>query len=259
MITSSSNQSIKEARKLATRKGRHAAGRLLVEGVRLLGDAWRSGARPDLVFYAPELLLSSEGVALREELAAAGCVCLPCTAAVFTTLSETTSPQGIAGVLALPALAWPACPSLLLILDGINDPGNAGTLIRTAEAAGCDGVIFAPDTVDPFNDKVVRAGMAAHFRLPLRVCNTWPAVAALLSRGMDCYVADVHAALDYTEVGWRHASAVLVGNEAHGPSIGARLLATPISIPMHGAVESLNAAVAGAVILFEIARQRRSG
>lgn len=259
MITSSSNQSIKAARKLATRKGRHAAARLLVEGVRLLGDAWRSGVRPDLVFYAPELLLSLEGVALREELAAAGCTCLPCTAAVFATLSETASPQGIAGVLPLPTSAWPRCPSLLLILDGISDPGNAGTLIRTAEAAGCDGVIFAPDTVDPFNDKVVRAGMAAHFRLPLRVCSTWPAVAALLAPGMPCYVADIHAPLAYTDVEWGHASAVLVGNEAHGPSAGARALGAPISIPMHGAVESLNAAVAGAVILFEAARQRRRG
>ena len=95
MITSSSNQRIKEARKLATRKGRHAAGQLLVEGVRLLADAWRSGARPAAVFFTPDALVSADGKALLAELEAAGCACFSCTPAVFATLSETTTPQGL--------------------------------------------------------------------------------------------------------------------------------------------------------------------
>jgi TrmH family RNA methyltransferase len=258
MITSSSNQHIKDARKLLTRKGRHAAGLMLVEGVRLLADAWRSGVRPETVFYAPDNLTSPEGIQLLAELKAAGCAALPCTAAVFATLSETTTPQGIAAVLPLPQLAWPAQPRLLLILDSVSDPGNAGTLLRSAEAAGCDGVIFAPGAVDPFNDKVVRAGMSAHFRLPLRICATWPAVDALLPPGSACYLADAHATLDYAAVDWRAPGVLVVSNEAHGASAEARARSTAVTIPMCGGGESLNAAVAGSVVLFEAARQRRA-
>jgi len=257
MITSSSNPHIKDARKLLTRKGRHTAGLMLVEGVRLLTDAWRSGARPETVFYAPDNLTSREGIQLRSELEAAGCVMFACTRAVFAALSDTMTPQGIAAVLPLPQLAWPAQPTLLLILDGVSDPGNAGTLLRSAEAAGCAGVIFAPGAVDPFNDKVVRAGMSAHFRLPLRICTTWPAVDALLPPDSVCYLADAHGALDYATVDWRAPGVLVVSNEAHGASPDARARSTALTIPMRGAGESLNAAIAGSVILFEAARQRR--
>jgi len=257
MITSTTNHRIKDARKLLTRKGRHNAGQLLLEGVRLLGDAWRSGMRPTLVFFSPDDLTSSEGRRLLAEMEAAGCECIPCTSTVFASLSETTTPQGIAGVLPLPQLVWPERPTLLLILDGVGDPGNAGTLIRSAEAAGCDGVIFAPAAVDPFNDKVVRAGMGAHFRLPIRSCAAWSAVDALLSPGMRCYLADAHAAFDYTAIDWRAPCALVVSNEAHGASAAARSLSSAVTIPMHGRGESLNAAIAGSVIIFEAARQRR--
>jgi TrmH family RNA methyltransferase len=259
MITSTANPRIKEARKLHTRKGRYAAGRVLVEGVRLVGDAWRSGARPLYVFYAPDLLTSEEGQRLLAQLKEADCECLPCSAAVFATLSETTTPQGIAAVLPLPQLSWPQRPSLLLILDGVGDPGNAGTLVRSAEAAGCEGVIFAPGAVDPFNDKVLRAGMSAHFRLPIRSCAAWEEVEALLPTNISCYLADAHASVTYDEIDWREPSALIVSNEAHGASAEAQRRGQMIVIPMRGAVESLNVAIAGSVILFEAARQRRAG
>jgi TrmH family RNA methyltransferase len=257
MITSSANPTIKEARRLATRKGRYAAGQVFVEGVRLATDIWRSGAVPEQVFYAPDLLLSPEGKQLLAELKAAGCRCLACTAAVFASLSETTTPQGIGAIWPLPQLPWPAQPSLLLILDGVSDPGNAGTLVRSAEAAGCDGVLFAPGTVDPFNEKTLRAGMSAQFRLPTRVCTSWSDVEPLLPPTLHCFVADAHAQRAYTAVDWRPPAALVVCNEAHGASSEASRRCTPVTIPMLGAGESLNAAIAGAVILFEAARQRR--
>lgn len=257
MITSTANQRIKEARKLLTRKGRHATGYMLIEGVRLLSDAWRSGMQPATIFFSPDDLTSREGRHLLTELEAAGCECLSCTSTVIASLSETTTPQGIVGVLPLPKLAWPDYPTLLLILDGVGDPGNAGTLIRSAEAAGCDGVIFAPASVDPFNDKVVRAGMGAHFRLPIRICTAWPDVDALLPPAMTSYLADAHAMLDYTIIDWHPPCALIVSNEAHGASAEARARSHAITIPMMGRSESLNAAIAGSVILFEAARQRR--
>ena len=258
LITSQENPRIKAARKLHTRKGRIAAGALLVEGVRLLGDAWRSGIRPQVIFYAPEMLGSDEGLALLAGLQDAGCACFGCAPAVFASLAETVTPQGIAAVLPLPELPMPPQPTLVLILDGIGDPGNAGTLIRSAEAAGADAVIVGPGTVDPFNDKAIRAGMGAHFRLPVRRCAGWDDVMALLPAAMAWYVADAHGGAAYDSVDWRQPSAVVVGSEAHGPGSYVSERSTGILIPMAGSTESLNAAIAGSVILFEAARQRRA-
>lgn len=257
MITSTANARIKAARKLNNRKDRHAAGALLVEGVRLLDDARQSGVRPLTVFYVPEQVEKQPAAAaLLAAFQADHCETLACTDAVFATLAETVTPQGIAAVLPLPQRTPPHQPALALILDGVRDPGNAGTLVRTAAAAGADLVIFGPDTVDPFNDKTVRAGMGAHFRLPLVSAGSWDAIAELLA-GAQIYLADAHADLAYDAVDWRMPSALVVGGEATGASSAARRRATAIQIPMVSAVESLNASVAGAVILFEAARQRR--
>ncbi len=258
MLTSPQNAQIKAARKLTTRKERYAAGQLLVEGVRLIDDAWQSGARPVTVFYAPELIdANPAAVQLVQRMVTAGCACLPCATTVFATLTETVTPQGVAAVFPLPNLPLPAHSTLALVLDTVRDPGNAGTLLRSAEAAGVDCVLFGPETVDPFNDKVLRAGMGAHFRLPLRVCPTWEQVMPLLGAGKTLYLATAAAELAYDAVDWRQPAVLVVGGEAAGASPTARQLATPLAIPMHGQVESLNAAVAGAVILFEAARQRR--
>jgi TrmH family RNA methyltransferase len=150
----------------------------------------------------------------------------------------------------------PERPTLILLLDQVREPGNAGALLRSAEAAGADLVIFAPNTVDPFNDKAVRAGMGSHFRLPLQICRTWEQVLGLLG-DIPLYLAEARADLAYDEMDWRRPAGLVVGGEADGASEEARRAATPIAIPMLGDAESLNAAVAGAVILFEAARQRR--
>jgi TrmH family RNA methyltransferase len=258
LITSPTNPRIKAAQKLQRRRARHEQGRLLVEGVRLVQDAWEAGVRPETLFFAADLADGNTAAGdLVAALHAAGVELVPCTPRVFAELAETQTPQGIAAILPLPELPLPPSPDLLLILDRVRDPGNAGTLLRTAEAAGVQLVLFGPETVDPFNDKVVRAGMGAHFRVPLRVCPTWEATAALIPPGRAIYLADGAATLDYADVDWRAPSAVIVGGEATGASTAARAAATPIAVPMLGRVESLNAAVAGAVILFEAARSRR--
>lgn len=259
MITSSDNQRLKAARKLQRRRQRYQTQTFLLEGVRLVADALQSQAHFQEVFYAPALIDGNAAAQnLLAQLTAQGIPCLACTADLFAALTETVTPQGIAAITALPTLPLPTPLTLTLILDGVRDPGNAGTLLRSAEAAGVDGVLFGPDSVDPFNDKVVRAGMGAHFRLPLRVCADWVEVRTWLGGEPQLYMAQANAATAYDQVDWREPVALIVGNEADGPSVTAAQLATPIAIPMHGAVESLNAAVAGAVILFEAARQRRT-
>jgi TrmH family RNA methyltransferase len=172
-------------------------------------------------------------------------------------LSETVTPQGVAAVVDLPHLPVASPRTLTLLLDQVRDPGNAGTLLRSAAAAGVDLVLFGPETVDPFNEKVLRAGMAAHFHVPLRTCEHWDEVQAWLEPAQPIYLAEAAGAREYDEVNWLLAATLVVGGEASGASAWVRQQATTISIPMQGETESLNAAVAGSVILFEAARQRR--
>ena len=259
MITSLDNQQIKDARKLQHRRHRERVGALLIEGTRLVDDALQSGATIQKLFYAPTLLVNNEpALALVSRCAAAGIVTIACAEALFGTLAATVTPQGVAAIVTLPVLPFPTPLRFALILDQVRDPGNAGTLMRTAEAAGIDAVIFGPETVDPFNDKVVRAGMGAHFRLPVRSCATWEAIHALLAPQQTLYVAQSAAILLYTDVDWSAPCALIVGGEATGASTDTATIAQAIAIPMHSQVESLNAAIAGAVILFEAARQRRN-
>jgi TrmH family RNA methyltransferase len=259
MITSTSNPRIREACKLQRARQRKQQGRLLIEGLRLVDDAWHAGVRPETVFFAPDTLAANlRAQTLLAELDARGIDCVPCADKVLAALAETVTPQGIAAVIPLPALPLPAQPSLVMVLDRVREPGNAGTLLRTAEAAGVELAIFAPNTVDPFNDKAVRAGMGAHFRLPLHVCATWAEVTELLGPERPRYLADAAGELAYDEVDWRHPAVLVIGGEADGASEDANRAATLITIPMLGATESLNAGVAGAVILFEAARQRRT-
>lgn len=259
LITSKDNSRIKEARKLADRAGRTARGAFLVEGVRLLTDAWQSGVRPLAVYATEDAARHNAALAgLLDDLRAAGVPLFFCTPGVLATLSGTVTPQGVAAELPLPRLALPAQLSLLLVLDRLRDPGNAGTLLRAAEAAGVGLAIFGPETVDPFNDKVVRAGMGAHFRLPLRECRSWAEIDALLPPGCALLAADADGASAYDAVDWRQPAALVVGGEAEGIGPAARARAQLIAIPMLGRAESLNAAMAGTVILFEAARQRRT-
>ena len=261
MITSTSNQRIKEARKLLRKRQRQASGQLLIEGTRLVGDALAAGVAPTLVFFDAEAVQSNaEVAALLSKMSQSEQV--PCAPHVFAALADTVSPQGIAAIVPLPDLDVAPTPQpLVLVLDRVRDPGNAGTLLRTAEAAGVSLALFGPKTVDPFNPKAVRAAMGAHFRLPLR-SGEWPLLQDELERmqpptAFSFYVAEADAPLRYDAVDWCAPSVLVVGGEAAGPSKTAALLATPLAIPMLGGTESLNAGVAGAVILFEAARQRR--
>ena len=258
-ITSIHNPRVKAVRRLLTsRRARHAAQQIVVEGVRLVDDALRSGVAPVALFFDPVLTVGNQAVtALVAQVAARGGECVACAGPVFAAMTETVTPQGVLALLPMPRPPLPQTLSLALVLDGVRDPGNAGALLRSAEAAGADLVIFGPGSVDPFNDKVLRGAMGAHFRLPLRVAEEWSVIRTHLA-GLTCYVAEAGQGIAYDRVAWRQPAALIIGAEAGGPSPAARLLCQPVHVPMHGATESLNAAIAGSVILFEAARQRRA-
>ena len=137
MITSPANERIRAARKLHRKQNRRKRGRLLIEGVRLIEDALRSGTVPEEVFYAPESVAQRQDAGvLLQTLQARSVPCIAVSVQVLASLAETVTPQGIVAVVALPDVLAPVHPSLTLILDGVGDPGNAGTLLRSAEAAG---------------------------------------------------------------------------------------------------------------------------
>jgi TrmH family RNA methyltransferase len=259
-ITSVSNPKVKYARSLGRRQTRYEEGCFLVEGRRLIADAIEAGARFRMAFWSDAFADSYEGATVATALQSASQEAFAASEAVLKALSGTVTPQGAVAVAEMPP--WPPLKSLQcigLILDQWQDPGNLGTALRTAGAAGADWVTLTPGSVDPFSPKVVRAGMGAHFRVPIYPDCAWEEIVGAVS-GVQIYLADAHGHLNYDTVNWCAPSALIVGGEAHGPGAEARQIgAREIAIPMAERVESLNAAVATSVILMEAARQRRHG
>ena len=263
MITSVANEKVKYARSLYRRRVRYREKHFVIEGVRLVREAFRAGIVPALVFYSEEVDALPGGQGLLAEIQKGDSPAFAVSERVMKALADTVSPQGVLAVVPFVELAPPLVlstvegpsPSLGLVVDGLRDPGNLGTILRSANAARVEQVILAPKTVDPYNPKVVRGAMGAHFWLPISSLS-WPEIAEALA---DVYVllADARAERAYYEVDWTQPSALIIGGEAYGASQEARELAVAtIAIPMHGGVESLNAAVAASIILFEATRQR---
>ncbi len=176
---------------------------------------------------------------------------------VFAKISDTKTPQGIAAVVRMRRyeLADLTTGGPVLILEDIQDPGNLGTMIRSAEGAGAGGIIMDPSTVDIYNPKVIRGTMGAFFRVPHVICPVSDAVAALKEAEYTIYAAHLAGQKSFTEVGYGKA-AFMIGNEGRGLSDQSAALAdTYIRIPMEGELESLNASVAASLLMYEWHRQ----
>ncbi|HSM72716.1 MAG TPA: RNA methyltransferase [Anaerolineales bacterium] len=253
MITSSQNPKLKRVRSLMGRaKERRDANAFVVEGVRLIEEAVNADWEFQFALYSDGL--SQRGMDLVDKLSARDIEIDDVAGDLIQKLSDTENPQGILAVLKTKSLPMPASPNFVLIPDQIRDPGNLGTLLRTAVATGVQAILLPPETTDVFAPKIVRAGMGAHYRLPIRSMK-WEEIKSLTQDmhihladmdGTPCWEADLHTPL-----------ALIIGGEAEGASDEARRLATQkICIPMAGNVESLNAGVAGSVLMFEVMRQR---
>lgn len=247
MISSAQNPKLKLVRALINQaKTRRQEGFVVLEGVRLLQDVVAQGFLPEFIVHLPDHDVTWLSPAIQ---------CLPVEARLFQELSDTEHSQGILGVFPQAHLELPTAAGLVVALEGLQDAGNVGTIIRTCAAAGVDGVILLPHTVDVYNPKCVRAGMGAHFRLPLlhltldeflAQFGDWQRVGAVVD-------ADAQA---YTNEVWNRPTVLIIGNEAHGLSEGIRPhLTQSVFIPMQNGVESLNSSVATAILVFEIIRQ----
>ncbi len=251
MITSTANEKVKYVRSLYHRRSRQRERRFIVEGGRLIEEALRAGVVPALVFY------TENARPLLEKMPDSTAGIWSVSADVMRTISDTVTPQGILAVVPFVELAPPSQPGLILVVDGVRQPGNLGTILRAAEAAGVGWAIVAPGTVDIYNPKVVRGAMGAHFRLPISALS-WPQLKKALE-GRPVFLASPRAEKMYHQIDWTGPTALIVGGEAEGAGREAERLADErIAIPMQGGAESLNVAMAATVILFEAARQRAS-
>ncbi|MDR3592889.1 MAG: RNA methyltransferase [Negativicutes bacterium] len=264
IITSPHNQLIKQIISLKQKKQRDELGLFVVEGVRLCEDFVASDWRGEVCLYTPSSADVPRVDKVLKSLAAEGCRMVQVPEGVFSKAADTEMPQGILIVAAKRHFAFsdllpPDSPPLIAVLDGIQDPGNAGVLIRTADAAGCSGVILTRGCADLFAAKTVRATMGSLFHLPvLAGLSHDELLAALATAALPVAAAALESAVPYYLSDLTGPLAIAFGNEGQGLSpallaaAGCRLV-----VPQYGLAESLNVAAAAAVILFEAARQRR--
>ena len=264
MITSLHNKEIKEtAALLARKKERDRRGLFVVEGPKMFGEAPME--RIERVYLA-----QSAAAQMYEKYGdrLSGLSCETVSDEVFVKMSDTKTPQGILCMVRQQHYNIEEIlrenkekQMLFIILEDIQDPGNLGTIFRTAEAAGADGVIMSSWTADIYNPKTIRSTMGSVYRVPFfHVDQMEEAVRRLQKAGVAVYAAHLGGTAAYDACDYQKSTAFLIGNEAKGLREETAACADArITIPMAGKVESLNAAVASSILLFEAARQRRKG
>ncbi|PKK39333.1 hypothetical protein ABB02_01566 [Clostridiaceae bacterium JG1575] len=251
IITSPANVRLKQLRRLKERKGRKESGQFLLEGRRLIQEALRQGASIEAIYWSSDPQRRSlealgmplpQMIEVRKEL--------------LDPLCATVNPQGIlAQVHQPPGLTLKEAierPGLYLYLEEVQDPGNLGTIIRSAHAFGAAGILLSPKTADPFQEKVLRATMGSIFRVPLALGVTSQDLASLIDSGFSLYLSDLANAQAPSAQAPAPASILCIGNEGKGVSDALRSLPhQSLRIPMPGGAESLNAGIAASLFLYE--------
>ena len=261
-ITSSSNDKIKYLRSLYQKKYRRKNNQFVLEGVRLIEEAVQEKIGLEQVFYSEYLLRNKQGQDLLNQLQDQGLTTYEIADDLLQQIADTVSPQGVLAI--ANKIEYEMCNilaeknGLILIIDQIQDPGNLGTIIRTADAAGFDGVITTKGTVSLYNQKTIRATMGSFFRTPIAKVNDLSEFKkAITASDFNLVVADTAGENYHFEIDYLPATAIIVGNEAHGPRQELIDLANQsIKIPLIGRAESLNVAMATSVIVYEAVRQK---
>lgn len=260
VIDEPSHPRVRAARRCHTSAGRARTGRFLAEGVQAVREALRSPGAVAEVFATPDWLASPAA------LSTAGLPVHTVDEGVLARVAETTTPQGVVAVcrdvtVGLDVLLAQA-PRLVVVLAEVRDPGNAGTIIRTADAAGADGVVLTTASVDPLGGKCVRSSAGSLFHLPVVVGQPVSVLDDLRAAGLTVLAADGHGDLDIVDAGERgllaRPTAWVVGNEAHGvPPSYLAAADHAVRVPMYGRAESLNVSVAAALCLYASATAAR--
>jgi TrmH family RNA methyltransferase len=261
-VVSPDNEFVKLASALRQKKRRDETGLFVVEGLRFVQEAVTAAWRVDFAVVAAESYQEDLRIQLlAEELIRRGCSVLSVPESLYRKISDTQNPQGILAVVRqqenFPPDSMTTGSSLWVILDSLQDPGNVGTIIRTADAAGAAGVILTPECADLYGGKTTRATMGSLFHLPVIRMSVAECLSFCDQFHLALYVAGAEAAKVHAETDLSAPCAIVFGNE--GAGVGAEFrkrAAATIKIPILGRAESLNVASAAAIILFEAARQK---
>lgn len=260
IITSAANPRVKQWSALLTKRGREEQSAFLLEGIHLVQEALRSGAAVRTILYSLDKGIPAE---LAEFAGASGSngEWIGVSEAVLAKCTETQTPQGVVAVCgklgAEAADFFEQDAALVIVVDGVQDPGNLGTIIRTADAAGATGILLGRGTVDLYNPKTVRSTMGSMFHLPIAECDLQAILPEARQKGIRLVGTRLGAVRHCYELNMREPVWFLMGNEGSGlsPAVEA-YVDTDIIIPMPGQAESLNVAVAASVLLYEAVRQR---
>lgn len=260
-ITSLQNPRVKQLVKLRDRRPRDEAGVFLVEGYREIRRALEKGVALQELYFSPEWFLGENEPALIAQAQAAGAVAIELTKDTFAKVAYRERPDGLLAVApqwrrSLDDLTLPASP-FILVVEAIEKPGNLGTILRSADAAGCDAVIVCDPVTDIFNPNVVRASTGVLFSVPLVVDESTRVHAWLKEKKIRTVATTPAAEVLYTDVSLSGPLAVIMGSEQYGLSdFWLKNSDQPIRIPMAGQADSLNVAMATIITLFEAVRQR---
>lgn len=261
MLTSIKSPKVRYFDQLKIKKSRKITGKFMVEGIHLVSEAMNAGML-DSVIYSEKIMSTFEGKNLLGRLISSDIPHEEVSDKVIKHLSEVETPQGIIAsvkprISDLGSLFEEDKP-LIVVACCIQDPGNLGTIIRTAVAAGCAGLVISQGSVDQYNDKVIRASAGAIFHLNIvKIDDIIELISALKRRGVKIISSVPGSEKSYYSVNYDCPAALIIGNESQGlPTDVEKLSDELVSIPMKEGIESLNAAVSGAVLLYEAVRQR---
>lgn len=248
IISSTKNERIKELAKLQTAKGRKKAGLYLLEGEHLVEEAIKEKALIELIVVSSNRM--EDYPYLLEQTVVP---VLVVSQEVFQKLSMTETTQGILAAVKIEKQTELPCRGRIVVLDAVQDPGNLGTIVRTADAAGFDAVVLGTGTVDLYNDKVIRSMQGSHFHIPVFQADLREYLPALKNQGVEVAVTALHRdSKDYSILQEKSDIAIVVGNEGQGVSSEVIELAdVVVTIPMFGKAESLNVAIASALLMYK--------
>jgi TrmH family RNA methyltransferase len=259
-ITSLTNPRVKAAVRLRDRREREATGLTIVDGAREILRALDAGVRIETIFMAEDLLRTPEAHIVAEQVDHRPTT-IAVSPAVLAKIAFGERSDGLVAIVQTPklTLADLVVPddALVVVLEGVEKPGNLGAVLRTADGAGAHAVIAADPRTDPFNPNAIRASLGTIFALPVMAATSTETIAWLGERGIRPVAAIVDAATDYAAADLRGPLAIVLGSEAGGLTAAWRdPRVTPISIPMRGIADSLNVSIAAAIVLYEAVRQR---
>jgi RNA methyltransferase, TrmH family len=262
LIRSASNARLRQLRALSRDGGSDAQGRVRIEGLKLVREALRSHLTVDEVYVSESRRRDPEIQDLLRQIPGAPEI-VEISDRLFPSIMSTEHPQGLLALARVPSIQLDTLlrsSTLLLVGCELQDPGNLGTLLRSAEAFGVEGVLLTQTSVNPFNEKVLRASAGSIFRLPcLGGFQSTELLRELERNGFHFVAATPRAAIDFRKVDYQERIALILGNEGKGLSEDVlSRVQTRIHIPMTAGIESLNVAVAASIILCEAARQRRA-